>query len=317
MKRLSSTLLLALAGLLLSLGLVGAIGNPDYVQVNAVFVFRDLLESDDQLYFVRYDVSFATNQTENAEDTWQMALYNEDGSTLVTTRPLNYYQHNIISVYLSASEALTWGAEYVIRIMGMPSVYANLTEDINVDTWVLGSGAYYEGSELGGTMVSQAGILEADWDIVLLTAQNRLNTTGAVFFSEAVPGLGSMVPEIFETASVRESTDTVPWSRNYTESLVARTGGRLSAAMTSLGSAVGLSGNWMSSWMVSVLFLVAAGVVYSSTRNPMWALVVAFPFVVMTAFVGLGGETMLLVVLLIVLALTVLFGLVFILPRFV
>ena len=79
---------------------VYAVDDPTSVSIGDCNVFTDLLEDGDQLYFVRYDVSYSPEPEEDAEDTWQMALYDTDGTTLIegAVRPLNYYQHNIISI---------------------------------------------------------------------------------------------------------------------------------------------------------------------------------------------------------------------------
>jgi hypothetical protein len=151
-----------------------AIGSPTSVSIGDVFVFRDVLTTGDQLYFVRYDVSYAGNQTEDAEDTWQVALYDSSGG-LVATRPLNYYQHNIISIYLTSTQALAWEGAHSIKIMGMPSVFSPLIEGTNMRTRVFAPGDYYEKASLGGVMVMQAGVLEADWGITLLTSGDKLN----------------------------------------------------------------------------------------------------------------------------------------------
>ena len=123
MKKLSVSLLLAFLLTLFPGIVLAAIGDPENgVTIEDTYVFRDVFETGDQLYFVRYDVSYDPIPDENPGDTWQMSLYDEAG-TLMDSIPLNYFQHNIISIYLESSEALTWEGSSTVRIMGMPSVF--------------------------------------------------------------------------------------------------------------------------------------------------------------------------------------------------
>ena len=218
MRRLGRVLPLVVLGLLLATGVALAIGNPDYVAIGDAYVFRDVLETGDQLYFVRYDVSYNSTPDEDAEDTWEMALYDSDGN-LTATRELEYYQHNIRSIYLGSDDAIAWEGAHRIIVRGMPSVFGNLTEGINMRTQTLAPGDYYELESLGGIMITQAGILEADWEITLLTSGDRLNATGANYFLKAIPGLNDMAPNIFQTTIRALDVEYTPWSQNYTEGL--------------------------------------------------------------------------------------------------
>lgn len=308
--------LVVLLGLLLGSIPVSAMDNPDYVSIGDVFVFRDLLEDGDQLYFVRYDVSYNGTPDEEASDTWQVALYDTDGTTLITHRPLNYYQHNIISMYLGSGDALTWEQAYGIKVLGMPSVFGNLTEGLNMKTRTLGGGDYYEGAQLGVTMLAQARILEDDWVNMTLVENDLLNTTGANYFIKAVPNLGSMCPEIFSMTIVYPDVDYIPWSVPYQDTLAGHGGSRLTAAMTSIGSIVGVSGSWMGAWLLAIIYLVFGGIIYASTKNPTLAIIGAFPLIAAGLWLGLGGPSLLTAVILIVFVVAVIFAIYFILGRF-
>lgn len=293
-----------------------AIGNPDNVSIRDVFVFQDVLENGDQLYFARYDVEYGSDPDEDAEDTWQMALYDTDGTTLIATRPLNYYQHNIISIYLDTGEAITWGLAYRVRVMGMPSVFDNLVESTNMRTRTLSEGDYKDGDDLGGIMVTQVGILEDDWATTLLTSDNKLNSTGAITFNDAIPNLSSMAPDIFETTIVWPEVDYTPWQRPYEETLESHGGSRLRGAVQDIGNLLGVSEAWAGGWILSMAFLVFAGAIYAGTRNPALAMIGGFPVVAGGMWLGVGGAALLTAVLLIVFIFAVIFAVYFILGRF-
>lgn len=268
MFRFIYSLCVALVGILLVGGVVYAISNPDYVTIGDTYVFENVTETDDQLYFVRYDVSYNGTPDEDASDAWQMALYDSVGN-LIATRPLNYYQHNIISIYLTPAQALTWEAANQVRIMGMPSVFGNLTEGLNMRSRTLSPADYYQQSSLGGIMITQAEILEADWEIPLLTTGDLLNATGANYFLAAVPGLNSMVPEIFS-----QTERTIPWTRttinttgiNSTQANLPTT---LEEGIQGLDEMLGVT-NHVWGGLAWVLFMgfVVGGVVYSATQRP-------------------------------------------------
>lgn len=313
LRRFLSGILLGILCLFLFAGPSLAIGNPDTISIGDAYVFRDVIEEGDQLYFVRYDVSYDPVPEEDPEDTWQVALYDSLGE-LIATRPLNYYQHNIIAIYLTASQALEWGEAHLVRVMGMPSVFGTLVEGTNMRTRTLGPGDYEEAEFLGGIMLTQAGILEDDWEIDLLDSEGLLNTTGSTFFLQAVPGLSAMVPEIFSVTSSQVNPDYTSYNQTYREDLRNNAGDRVQDVLDGFTAIVPVSDDWMSFWLIILGFCIFAGVIFSGLGNPGWAMAGGFPFIVGGAYL-MGGEifTFTAVVVIIV---AVIFGIYFILGRF-
>jgi len=293
---------------------VCAIGSPDYVTIGDVYVFGNVVEEGDQLYFCRYDVNYGSIPEEDADDTWEMALYDSLGG-LVAARPLNYYQHNIISIYLTPSQALTWQEAHRVVIRGMPSVFGNLTEGVDMRTRTLAPGDYYGVDYLAGVMITQAGIWEDDWGITLLSSNDRLNTTGKTFFLAAVPGLGDMAPDIFEVITGGVDVDYKSYNQTYRETLRSNQGSRLEGAIMEVGKMMGVySPEWTSFWLVSLVFLMAVGTMSSGVGVPGWAFTGGYAVLALGAFI-FGGNLFTFVIVLGVVA-AVLFGLLFILSRF-
>lgn len=313
MRRLFSGILLGLLLLVVGVVPVLAIGNPDSVTIGDAYVFRNVTETGDQLFFCRYDVSYGSVPDEDADDTWQMALY-DSGGGLIATRPLNYYQHNIISIYLDAGDAIAWGGAHKIRIQGMPSVFGNLTEGLNQRTRTLGPSDYYENDYLAGIMITQAEILEADWVITLLTATDKLNSTGKTFFLLAVPGLGDMVPEIFEIVTHTPDVDYVSYNDTYASGLSAHAGDRLSGAMTDISSLWGVSSGWTAFWFAMLAMLMMGSIIFAGHGNPIWAVIGGFGTVGIFAFVFGGSIFTLIIVVTFAVALG--FGISYILGKF-
>lgn len=302
--------------MLVSGGSVFAVGNPSGVTIGDVYVWDNFSETDDQLYFCRYDVNYASTPTEYAEDTWEMALYDSTGA-LVATRPLNYYQHNIISIYLDSSDALVWASAAQIIIRGMPSIFPNLTEDVNMETRTLAPGDWHHSTadDMGTILVHQAEILEADWGITLLGSSDKLNTTGRTYFLDAVPGLESACPEIFETAYMLPGVTNPEWSENYAIGLVANESASLRNIGGTLAGMFGTTEGWADMFLVFMVYLLTASIMLPGVREPSKALMAAFPIVVLCCWLGMGLE-LLRVVLVLVFILGVLFAINYILPKF-
>ena len=199
-----------------------AISNPTDTSIQSIKAFQNIFEDDDILFFVRYDVNYTEEPDEPASDTFVVSLYDTDGTTLLYQRELNYYGLNIISIYLTPIQVLTlpgigWGSEYVIKVMGNPSIFGELTEGINMATRSLSaSNDYISGTMdtsrglLGQFCIDTARVLQADeaWP-TLLTTSDKLNTQGAITFNAAVPGLYTACPSIYSTAVTPPTMPTV------------------------------------------------------------------------------------------------------------
>lgn len=297
-------------------GVAHAIGNPDYVTIGDAYVFRNVLETGDQLYFVRYDVSYNGTPDEDSEDTWQMALY-DSNDNLTATRPLNYYQHNIISIYLTPDQALTWELAHYVRIMGNPAIFSPLTEGVNMTTRVLAPSDYYEASSLGGVMITQAEILEADWEITLLTTGDLLNSTGATYFIAAVPGLSSMVPEIFSATTRR-----IPWERttinttgiNATEQNLPVS---LEEGIEGVDTILGVTDHTIGgvAW-VTLLGLVVGGGFYATTNRPDISILGGMVGTLgISAWLGVSAPQVMYTFIAIALVVVLMFTLVYVVPK--
>src|SRR3990170_93592 len=101
-KAFSVVTLVILAILLIAIPVFATVGDPDSITIPMtgahmpVRVFQNLWATGDQLYVMEYDVYYTPdNPDESPAETFLMAIYN--GSSLVATRPLNNYGHNVTS----------------------------------------------------------------------------------------------------------------------------------------------------------------------------------------------------------------------------
>jgi len=240
---------IGLAFIVLVLGVfpVLAIANPISTVINFSHVFENIFVDGDQIFYVRYDVDYAAPPTEFASDTFLMALYDTDGTTLLFQRPLNYYEHDLISIYLTPAQALTWGSAYVIKITGNPSIFPILTEGINLATRTLGALDYTAGAAtvsratLGASVLTSAQYIEADTgDVWIGALTDRLTALGAIHVNAAIPGLASVAPEIYETGV--STPELEPSSRSVY--IVGTPSGAFTVNETVIGGTSGVTGTY-------------------------------------------------------------------------
>ena len=267
-----------------------AIDNPNSVSINNIYVFRDVGETGDWLIYCRYNVDYTTIPDEPASETFEIAMYDTLGTTLIATRNLRYYQENITSLRFTAAQAvaagLVWGSAYIIKVRGSPDIFA-LVEGVNQKTSTLSASSYFEQEEFTPRMLTEAEILQDNWGITLLS-NGLLNSTGATYFTYAIPNFPEFAPDAMYSSAYYPSSDNVTFNTSYEESLHTHTGPRLEAAITDLANWLHVSEDWMAIWLVSIAYLVMAGIVYSVTKDPGVAMLVSITIPVGAAYLGVG-----------------------------
>lgn len=228
-KILNLSVLLILIVLLASPLLVApafAISNPDSISIENANVFRGVWEDGDWLFVCEYKAMYAVTPSEDPEDTYMVIVYNENDISM-GSNPLNYYDHNVISVYFSssqvASRSMDWDeiGNYKIRISGNPSYFPVIicTNDPGqncVDRNIqAGADTFDRGREknrelLGDLVVNIAKSVEDDWPVDLLGDNDRLNEVGSLVFKKAIPGLDQVVPWVFEVSLSVEEVPEIP-----------------------------------------------------------------------------------------------------------
>ena len=280
---------------------VFAISNPDSIAINTWEVFENVFEADDMLFVVSYDVDYTIEPTEDASDAFNFQVLDTDGSTLLASRPLSYYQYDLTSIYLDAAQAatLTWESAYSLRILGNPALFGSLVEGTNMVTKVLAPSDWNTTTTLGDTeellyihFVAIATALETDRTATFLvdTAGGQvLNTAGRIIFLTAVPAVDSVVPDLFQQAGGFFDTTRDVGTGAYDTYLTYNTqiGTRLAASFDGIGAYFGTSGQTMGALFIVLVALMVAGIVFFYTGNTIAAMVLAVPMMVMGNWLGL------------------------------
>ena len=301
-----------------------AIEDPDSISIESVKVYEGLWESGDMLFLVEYKIMYGSNPDEDPQDTFLLGVW--AGAVKGPDRPLDYYYHNFTSVYLTAAQVATFGYtfedELKVRVAGNPAYFPVLTEGVNMDTATLSAGNWVNGGDLETTRtylaawcIILAKVFEASWDITLLTSGDKLNSTGMLKFKEAIPGLDSICPEIFQVYATFPEYDDPAYTPTYEVTLLGRMGPRLEVALNGLGQWLTGKpdmGGLVGGVGLAILFFVLAGRIFVATGSVPTSVVVSIPFLFVGNLIGVLSLTITFVAAFLVL---VTFAITFILGR--
>jgi hypothetical protein len=225
---------------------------------------------------------------------------------------VKYYQYNVTSIYATAAQVtslgLVWNSEYKVRINGNPALFGALTEDVNMDMRGLAESDYNPDGALTSAellrlhCIDIAESLEADWSIVLLTTTTDgdqvLNSAGAIIFLDAIPGINSVIPDLFQLSSSIPTITPGISTANYSVSstIAARLGPDIAASFDGIGDFLGIGENSAAGLWAVILILTIASMVFLSTGNNIASLVLAAPAAVMLAYLGAIPEAIIYIV---------------------
>lgn len=207
------------------------IALPTTIAVTQVDVFQGCLEATDQLYFITYTVDYGgSNPATPISDNYLVRLMN-GASELRAVAPFAYYDDGYgkgaAAIYFSAadvaSKGMTWNnAGYSINLEGNPSVSwtggvpPKVTSTV-FDNWYASKGGY-----LSGTILAVASALEITWSVDLVQTTGNgttLTTYGEDYFTNVIPNLAQMAPDIFEGSG---SQAPIPGNRTHTQTYLTQ-----------------------------------------------------------------------------------------------
>jgi len=292
-------LLVATFAVAIPVPVAAAPADPDSITLHTAKVFQNIFEADDILLVVSYDVDYAVEPDESAADTFQLTIYDTDGTTEIQTRALNYYQYNVHSIYFDAAAAasLVWETEYVVRVMGNPIFFAPV-EDTTMDSKTLASTDW-----LSGTMsasrellrihcIDLAETLEEEWSLTLIVisaSDQVLNSVGRTTFLDAIPSLDSAVTALFQMASssitVTQRTQVATYEEELT--IANKLGATINTAFSGIGTNIlNISGQKVALLWILLVILTIASIVFLNSGNTTGAMILSLPAVLMGALVG-------------------------------
>lgn len=279
---------------------ISAETQPDAINIVDVKAFRHLLETDDMLVVVHYDIAYADLPDDPAYENFIFRLM--DGATPIgNALPYAHgtflgYNEGIVSFYYSADDAPAWGGDYTVLLQGNPAIFDD-AEDWSIyynmmsSNWSIHTTQQTNQYALWLCVVDMALSIQANWGIDLLVSSQYgdvLNTDGEAYLLRAIPGIRSMTPDSF---SVRETTpifDPESYDRAYDTSI------RTSSSGTAIGSLVNVIERNMSipfmaagTLITLIIYVVIILITYHRTKELDGGILVGLPVVLVSVRLGL------------------------------
>ena len=237
LARLFSIQTLAMLGLLLVASPVLAIGAPEDLQINSVYVFRHCLETNDQLYLVEYFVDYDPdsdpetddNPAENITEAYLGRLM--DGvDELGAVAPYSYYDEGydkgVFAIYFSASDPNlpTWNDGYTMKLMGNPTIDWDAaipsTSVAAFDLWSSSTSITDTQSELTARILYIADQLELAWGVNMVDSTGTgsyLSDYGEAYFTNAISNIQAMAPRAFAGSTTQPEWDYKEATTGYAD----------------------------------------------------------------------------------------------------
>lgn len=239
-KLVSSALLIALVALVVLPVTVQAIDDPDTpLQVSAVYVYNDLLETGDAGVLIDYYIDYAVVPTETATEAYLGVFLDTDGTTqLKAVAPYTFvdsgYGRGLIWIYFTAAEVTTYSitradqALYRVWLVGNPTLSwaGDPPKTIAGINYWMPSGAD-SAVLLALRVLYYADVLELTWALDLIgetPAGNRLTVLGESYFTNVIPSLRLMVPSAFASGELGPTLEDLDYSTAFGATMTDGTG---------------------------------------------------------------------------------------------
>ena len=249
-----------------------AIASPDTLTINTIDAYQSVIETDDQLHIMTFEISYGVNPDQDANQTFIFRLF-DGGVEIATATPYAFfnsgYDQGVIGFYFDAQDpdipaweaatlelqlvgnaALDWGGD-------PPSVTNNIWDSFN------------ENKSLVGARVRTIALaLETQWGVDLIEpvrSVNKLTENGENYFETTIPNLRLISPELFISTTTSPDIPSGNRTTTYGDDVEDRWtiigGGTFD--MTTIAPLFGTSRNWVSSaayiiFAIAVLFAVSS-----------------------------------------------------------
>jgi hypothetical protein len=197
---------------------------PSSVTLVNYYATNNLLGAGDFFLLIDYNIAYSGGYpTFPASDAFTFRLFDPTGSTEIadalpyvfTTATTGFtgtngYGRGVVAYYFNSASAPVWGDNYIIKVSGNPAKFSSPPEY----DFELPSSAYQSSSDNATNLANElrviAGALSTQWGVPLLSdasATSVLTADGEGYFRNAIPGVQSLAPDIFEDQ--QQSADTV------------------------------------------------------------------------------------------------------------
>lgn len=273
-----------------------AIDSPDTLQINAVWVYRNCFETNDQMYVVDYTIDYTVNPTENASDAYIVQLM--DGTAeLASEYPYPYYDdgyvRGCVSFYFNADDAPTWHGSYSVRVSGNPALsWSGGVPLVSVGTFDLWQNYDIPITQqiFSERVLYMADEFDNDWDAsfsLLQTYSNGsfLSEYGVEYFATVIPDLGTIAPYSLADRTLYPELLGQTYTQDYAGDLATDIAST-PFDLTDLGTAFGMGRGAITAilYYAAVLFFAVLLVHRMGTYKPV--MLILAPLVILGAFIG-------------------------------
>ncbi len=215
------------------------ISNPDSITIEGVKAYDSVLEADDLLMVVEYNLPYAVTPDEIISDAYLGRFLN--GTTeLTSVEPFAFndkgYGRGIFSFYFSAAQKATASIEfdnpnsenYLVTLQGKPGVFPGTAPSITSPTIDWQSGLlsqiklHFHIRNLAYKFENDPGWNDdPDFDDLIQSpgGVEQLTGSGEEYFSNAIPQLQSMIPGIFSSGTSAPDFSQSPDNQDYADDL--------------------------------------------------------------------------------------------------
>ena len=290
-------------GLAVSLAIpVFAIDDPEVLQINAVWVYQNCMEDDDQLYLIDYTLDYDPdsdpltddNPDENITEAYLVRLMN-GAAELGATAPYAYYDEGydrgLIALYFSAAEAPAWEGAYTMMLVGNPTLaWGADPPETSVGDFDLWQDWPISTTQeiLASRILWLADQLELAWavDMIETTASgSRLTEYGESYFVNVIPDLRIMAPSAFVGQIIQPEVEKREFTEDYSDDLAASVVGT-PLDLTPLADAFDLSREVVTTVVYYAAVVVFLALLVSKIKNYKPAILMTIPCIIGGAFLG-------------------------------
>lgn len=281
-----------------------AIGEPDSISIDDVYVYRNCRETGDQLYLVYYTIEYASLPDETVTEAYIVRLMDDEDDEIDHVYPYSYYNkgygEGVAALYFDADDAPAWEGVCSMELIGNPfAEWEGDLPDVSVSSVDF---TVWQDNELGitqvivgGRIIDMAGDLEDDWgkDMVTLSDDGKqvLTTYAAGYFVNVVPNLYEISPDIFAVgqggATEIYEPDIPPEVErtDYSDELVTNIIDT-PFDLTDTADAFGVSRGALSALLYYGIVALAMILIARQIQTYKPMMLLSIPFVILGAFIG-------------------------------
>lgn len=270
-----------------------AIDVPNSISLDSTAqAFRSLLEPNDMLIIVGYNIAYYIYPEETAYETFIGRVLDSNGLSIAATRLFAYYEagysEGVFSLYMNAETAPVWGSNIQVSLSGNPTLDWSgpiPNTSTNIIEW---------NNDLGGLtsfILDKAYVLSNTWNVDLLlrlASGIKLSDYGDVYFSSVVPNLRQLCPDLYADSSYSPAYKEAEYSQNYLNQLWARWDTTpYAVSFANLAEYFNLTSTQFRGVLAFILLGVASVAIAGVTQSPKPLLIIILPTIFMLNLMGM------------------------------